>query len=70
VYLLNSSFGTNFSTQPIANPQPTLQEQPIGEPMYMTIISKGNVLGKLKDWMQIKLLGQITYNPEKKTAGH
>jgi hypothetical protein len=38
--LLNSSFDTNFSTQPIANPPPTLPEQPIEEPMmYMTIVS-------------------------------
>ena len=44
--LLNSSFDTNFSTQQLANPQPTLPEQPIGEPMYMTIISIENVLKK------------------------
>ena len=48
VDLLNSSFGTNFSTQLIANPQPSLPDQPIGEPMYMTIISIENVLKRLK----------------------
>ena len=46
--LLNSNFGTNFSTQPEANPQPTLPEQPIGGLMYMTFISIENVLKRLK----------------------
>jgi len=31
--LLNSIFGTKFSTQLLANPPPTLKEQPIQIPM-------------------------------------
>ena len=48
VDLLNSSFGTNFSTQPLANPLPTLPEQLIQEPMYMKTVSIKNVLKRLK----------------------
>ena len=48
VDLLNSSFVTNFSTQPIANTPPTLPEQPIREPVYMIIISIENGLKRLK----------------------
>ena len=45
---VNPSFGTNFSTQPIANLQPVLPEQSIGEPMYMTIIDIEDILNRLQ----------------------
>ena len=55
-------FGTNFSTRPIANPRLTLLEQQTQEPMYMLTKSIEDV--RLKDSMQTKLLGQITYNTD------
>ena len=55
-------FGTNSSTQLIANPRLTLLEQQTQEPMYMLTKSIEDV--RLKDSMQTKLLGQITYNTD------
>jgi hypothetical protein len=61
--LLNSSFGKKFSTQPIANPPPTLPKQPIRELMYMTTISIENVLKRLERLDANKAAGSDNLQP-------